>query len=148
MGRARLLEPTVVDALYHLSARDCWYGQVHEVHYVIWTIIKQHGTVAADSSNITMVATWSLHIVQRNSEFWVFAPCSNCFTNVALWPLLRHQTHVVRILPLMNFHTHLFHIPEGSKDLLSFIFFKRDFVFLHIFFHISPMSDPQTDPVP
>lgn len=67
MGRARLLEPTVVDALYHLNARDCWYGQVHEVHYEIQTIVKQHGVVAADSS--TIVATWSLHVFQRNSEF-------------------------------------------------------------------------------
>lgn len=38
----------------------------------------------------------------------------------------------------MNFHTHLFHIPEGSKDLLSFIFSKET-----LFFFTYPSTYPQ-----
>lgn len=134
MGRARLLEAT--DALYHLSARDCWYGQVHEVHYEIRTIVQQHGIVAADSSSM------AAGLLPE-----VFAPSSNCFTNVALWPSLKAPDTGWENFATDEFPHPFIPHPWRLKRFAFLYFFKRDLVFLHISFHVSPMSDPQTDPV-
>lgn len=93
----------------HLSHQHTWILIWTSARGSLWDVGKNYKNKLHHYGYV--VVTWSLHRFHKFQS---------------------HQTQAVRILPLMHFHTHLFPIPEGSKDLLHFIFSDQTMFFSHI----------------